>query len=323
MKRMIALFLVLCLFTGLFCSCNSKSSRDDGKIRIVSTIFPIYDWVRTVLGEKADGVELTLLLDSGVDLHSYQPTVDDFVTISDCDLFVYVGGESDSWVKDALENAQNPNRRVINLMDILGENAKLEETTEGMEAGEEEEEEEAYDEHIWLSLKNAELFIKAIAEEINNVLPDDAGVHTANTDAYIEKLQALDGEYQAAVDEAEVKTLLFGDRFPFLYLTEDYGLDYYAAFVGCSAETEASFETVIFLAGKVDELGLTAVLAIEGSDHKLAQTIIDNTASKDQELLTVNSIQSVNEEDIQAGVTYLSLMEENLTVLRKALQLSV
>jgi len=324
MKKIIAMLLCIAMCFGLFCGCGeANQGADNGKLKIVATIFPVYDWVQSILGDKADEVDMTLLLDSGVDLHSYQPTVDDFVTISDCDLFLYVGGESDQWVEDALSNTQNPNRRVISLMDILGSDAKLEETTEGMEAEEDEEEEEAYDEHVWLSLKNAAVFTEAILAELKEILPDDAGTLDANGASYIEKIHALDEQYQAAVDQAEIRTLLFGDRFPFLYLTEDYGLDYYAAFVGCSAETEASFETVTFLAQKVDELGLSTVLAIEGSDHKLAQTIIENTASKDQKLLTVNSIQSVNEEEIQSGTTYLSLMEENLTVLRKALQPSI
>ena len=301
---------------------GSNSAAPTGEpLRIVTTIFPIYDWVREVLGEEADVAEITMLLDSGVDLHSYQPTAADILKLSTCDLFIYVGGESDAWAEDALAEAVNPDMRVVSLLDVLGDRVKEEETVEGMEREDEEEEDEAeYDEHVWLSLRNAQILCSEIADVLGAVDPDKAAVYTENADAYNAKLAALDQAYAEAVESASVRTLLFGDRFPFRYLADDYGLDYYAAFVGCSAETEASFETIIFLADKADELGLGAILQIESADGSIARTIRDNTSTKDQEILTLDSLQSMTSKDAADGVTYLSVMSDNLAVLRAALR---
>ena len=306
------------------CACGLSMTSNGGSdgIRIVTTIFPEYDWVMNILGDNPAGAEVTMLLDNGVDLHSYQPTAEDIMKISDCDLFIYVGGESDQWVEDALKEAVNKDMVVINLLEALGDGVKEEEIVEGMEGeeeGEEEEEEPEYDEHVWLSLKNAAILTNAIADAIETIDPQNADTYRGNAAAYTDRLNALDKEYQAAVDAAKVKTVLFGDRFPFRYMVDDYGLDYYAAFVGCSAETEASFATVTFLASKVDELGLKAVMTIEGSDKKIAETIISNTQTKDQQILTMDSLQSVTSEDVANGTTYLSVMESNLGVLKEAL----
>ena len=503
MKRMITLFLVLAMAVGLLAGCgkqNEPTTSDETKLSIVTTIFPEYDWVREILGDKADNAEVTMLLDNGVDLHSYQPTADDIIKISDCDLFIYVGGESDGWVEDALKEATNKDMKVINLLEVLGDSVKEEETVEGMqeedhdhdhshdeeitkddikdrtlsdfagewkslypyllngdldeycehkaeededssttkdtylekykvswqcdaekitisgntitftytdgktasaeytyagyqpklndegeissvryqfettsadapkyvqfndhghEPGEAEhfhiyfgndgldalmdsktnpffvkdaltvdeildelmghEHEEEKDEHVWLSLKNAEVLCVSIADALASIDPDNKDTYVANAAAYKDKLAALDGEYQKTVDGATYKTVLFGDRFPFRYLVDDYGLSYYAAFVGCSAETEASFETISFLAGKVDELKLPCVLTIEGAQHKIAETIVQNTAEKNQKVLTMDSMQSTTSKDVANGVTYLSVMEQNLAVLKEAL----
>lgn len=329
MKKSIAYLLFLILLAGIFTGCSGTSAPVESgagtdKLSIVCTIFPEYDWVKQILGDRADGAELTMLLDNGVDLHSYQPTADDIVRISTCDVFIYVGGESDAWVEDALKEAANQDMAVINLLDVLGDTVKEEEVIQGMEAEEEEasaEAEEApeYDEHVWLSLKNAEVLCNYIAKQLEAVDPENGNAYAANADAYVSRLDALDREYESAVDSAEFHTLLFGDRFPFRYLVDDYGLDYYAAFVGCSAETEASFETIAFLAGKADELGLTSILTIEGAEHKIAQTIAENTADKGRKVLTMDSMQATTSEDVQNGVTYLSVMRSNLDVLKEAL----
>lgn len=321
MKKILALLLALWIPAAVLSGCVPQDdSAASNKLNIVTTIFPAYDWVREILGDETDRAEITTLLDSGVDLHSYQPTVDDIVKISDCDLFLYVGGESDGWVDDALKNAPNKERKVIRLLDVLGDSAKAEETVEGMQEEEHDHEEEAeYDEHIWLSLKNAQKLVAAISEALQESDPARKDTYAANAAAYVEKLSALDGEYRAAVDSGKYKTLLFGDRFPFRYLADDYGLDYYAAFPGCSAETEASFETVSFLAGKMDALGLPCVLTIEGTQHKIAETIVQNTAQKNQQILTMDSMQAVTANDAASGVSYLSIMEKNLSVLKKAL----
>ena len=505
MKKTFTIFLALTMAVSLFTGCGKKNAAETGesdsnKLSVVTTIFPEYDWVKEILGGKAENTDLTMLLSSGVDLHSYQPTADDIVKISDCDLFVYVGGESDGWVESVLKNAANKKMKVINLLEVLGDSVKTEEIVEGMQedghdhghshdeqltendiedrtlsdfAGawkslhpyllngdldkfcqhraEEDEDSsttkdtylekyktswqcdaekisingdtitftyadgktvsaeytyagyqpkrndegeirsvryqfettsadapkyvqfndhghepgeaehfhiyfgndgfdalmsgktnpffvkdalsaedildelmghdhgEEKDEHVWLSLKNAKALVAAIADALQELDPDNKDTYAANASAYIEKLSALDGAYQSAVDGAARKTVLFGDRFPFRYLVDDYGLSYYAAFAGCSAESEASFETVSFLAKKVDELGLPCVLTIEGKNHKLAETIVQSTAAKNQKVLTMDSMQSMTSKDAANGATYLSVMEQNLSVLKEAL----
>ena len=490
-------------------SSSAGDSTGDKSMKIVTTIFPEYDWVKTILGEKADNAELTLLLDNGVDLHSYSPTVQDIAKIKECDMFIYVGGESDEWVEDVIETSGNSDMVVINLLDVLGDSVKDEEVVEGMEhehehehehskevstfedsevkdralsdwegdwqsayplvldgsldeawehkaeegdktadeykdyytagyktdytaisihddiitftddkgnvtksaykyngyyiqnwstgtkaamyrfeaedkeAGapiyiefndhiiepadaehfhirmsnesydaivdpegnwptffdaslspegvceevmghgkheDDEEEEEEKDEHVWLSLKNASVLCDDIANELGNIDTANKDLYKSNAEAYKAELANLDSEYKAAVDSASVKTLLFGDRFPFRYLVDDYGLEYYAAFAGCSAESEASFETIVFLSEKTDELGLPAIMTIEGSDQKIAETVKENTSSKDQKILILNSLQSTTSADIENGTTYLSVMTENLEVLKEALQ---
>ena len=359
MKKIIC--LVISLAMVLSCMLNAAQAEDK-KLNVVATVFPIYDWTREVVGEN-DSVQLTLLLDSGVDLHSYQPTAQDIMKIATCDVFIYVGGESDEWVEDALKEAVNPNMIVINLVEAMGENIKMEEIVEGMEhehdhehhdedgkdhdhhedhddhdedhdAGEghddhdedhdhddghdendghndhdedhdhDHEHEDEADEHVWLSLRNAQKLVNAIASALSSADPAHAESYQANAAAYNEKLAALDQEYDQAVSAAAFRTVLFGDRFPFRNLVDDYDLDYYAAFSGCSAETEASFQTIVFLAQKTDELKLPAVLTIEGANHKIAETIISTTSSKNQKLLTMNSMQGCTMRDVQAGVTY-------------------
>ena len=336
MKKITALLLALFMLVGALAGCGKQNDTNQtDKLSIVTTIFPEYDWVREILGEKADNAEITMLLDNGVDLHSYQPTADDIVKISDCDLFIYVGGESDEWVEDALRNAANRNVKVINLLEVLGDSVKTEEIVEGMqeeehehedveehehEDAEEHEHEEEADEHVWLSLKNAKMLVRVISKALQELDPDSKDIYAANADAYVKKLSALDAEYQAAVDAASNKTILFGDRFPFRYLVDDYGLRYYAAFVGCSTETEAGFETISFLAKRVDEWKLPCVLTIEGAQHKIAETIVRNTTAKNQRVLTMDSMQSTTSKDVKNGTTYLSVMEKNLSVLKEALR---
>lgn len=477
-------------------SASSEDSTGD-KLKIVTTIFPEYDWTKQLLGDQADNVDLTMLLDNGVDLHSYQPSAQDIAKISDCDVFIYVGGESDGWVKKALKEATNKDMKVINLLDVLKDSVKTEEAKPGMqaeeghnhgvsdfadsdvedrtladwdgdwqsvypylqngdldqvmarkaEAGDKtaeeykqyyetgyktdvekisidsqantmtftkdgtpatatyaykgyqiydyesgnrgvryffeatggdaaapkyvqfsdhgispakaehfhlyfgndgfdalskemdnwptyypadmnatqiademlEHEEKEYDEHVWLSLKNAQVLTGAIADALAQVDPENKATYEANAATYTEELANLDKEYQTMVDGAKRDTVLFGDRFPFRYLVDDYGLSYYAAFAGCSAESEASFETISFLAKKVDELNLPCVLTIEGKEHKIAETIVDNTLEKNQKILTMDSMQATTSDDVKNGTTYLSVMDKNLDVLTEAL----
>ena len=354
-KKIIAgVTILLALITSVFAAKAKKADKNAGKLKVVTTIFPEYDWAREIIGDTKSA-DLTLLLGNGVDLHSYQPSIQDIAKISTADIFIYVGGESDGWVKDALKNATNKNMKVINLLETLGDKVKAEEVKEGMQAEEEEEhdhhhegeghdddddedhnhdheaeeghhhhhvneDEVEYDEHVWLSLKNTKFLSAEIANALCEKDSANAAAYKANLAAYSTRLDALDAKYAAAVKAGSKNTILFGDRFPFRYLVDDYGLDYFAAFVGCSAETEASFETVIFLAKKVDELGLSSVLKIESGDGKIARTIVQNTNKKNAKVLTMDSIQSTTLKQAKAGTTYLKIMEENLAVLTEALK---
>jgi len=315
MKKILILFALF--FSAMtFVACGTDKLAQDKKIKVVATIFPLYDWTREIIGADKN-FDLMLLMDKGVDLHSFQPSAEDMLKVSECDVFIYVGGESDEWVGDALKNATNKNMVVVNLMDALGDKVKPEEHVEGMEAEHDEnhEHELENDEHIWLSLKNAQVLCDAITDALAKAAPAQADTLKKNSAAYKEKLAALDQNYRDALATAQGKTLLFGDRFPFRYLFDDYGLKYFAAFAGCSAETEASFQTISFLAGKVDELSLPCVMTIEDANHKIAETIIANSAAKNQKILVLNSMQGkVN------GETYLSIMQKNLEVLREALK---
>lgn len=323
MKKLISLALALLMLAAVLASCGTSPEGDE-KLSIVTTIFPEYEWVREIVGDATEHVDYTILLDNGVDLHNYQPTAADVMKISTCDMFIYVGGESDTWVDGALAEATNKDMVVIDLMEVLGDALKEEELKEGMEDGEEkegEEEEEGpeYDEHIWLSLKNAAALCRVICDKLCSVDADHAEAFRKNADAYIGKLNALDAKYREAVENAHTKTLVFGDRFPFLYMFKDYGIDYYAAFKGCSAESEASFDTILFLSEKIDELGLKSIMKLETSDGSIAESVKDNTKTKDQEILQMDSLQSVNKEKMASGASYIFEMEKNLEVLKKAL----
>ncbi len=324
--RRFFLSAVLCVLMCMLLLTGCKSSANHtgiAKYSIVCTTFAQYDWIREILGAHSDNFELTYLLEKGGDLHSYQPTAESMARISSADLFVYVGGESDEWVEEALKGAVNQEMSVVNLIDTLGDRVWEEEVVEGMQTHEEHEEhsdgETEYDEHIWLSLRNAAHLTDALSEKIGQLDAENAAYYAENAEAYIQELHALDDAYADAVNRAERNTLLFGDRFPFRYMTEDYGIDYYAAFAGCSTETDASFETITFLSGKADELELHTILAIEGSDQRIAEIIRQNTRSQNQEILTMNSLQSVTAKEIESGFTYLGAMRDNLEVLKKAL----
>ena len=325
--------LAVAVAASCFTACGSSSNaadsvkKSDDSFSVVCTIFPEYDWVKEIMGDHADDVKLTYLLDSGTDLHSYQPTADDMVNISTCDLFIYVGGESDEWVDDALADATNKDMKVVDLMDILGDSAKEEELKEGMQSGEEEddhdhdhedEEEPEYDEHVWLSLKNAKVICTEIEKNLEELDPANAADYKANLENYSAKLDELDGSFNELISGSSTKAIVFGDRFPFRYFVDDYGLDYYAAFIGCSAETEASFETIAFLADKVKELDCKTVYTLENSDKSIAETII-KTSGKNTEIAELNSLQSVSKDEISSGASYLSLMQKNYDVLKETL----
>ena len=330
----------------LLAACGTKSETEGAakKISVIAVTYPQYDWLKNVLGGRADAVDLKLLIKNGADLHSYQPSAQDIAAIAGANMVVYVGGESDEWIEKALAATPKEGRIEVNMMKVLGDRVKEEEVVEGMQGETKESAEEHHehakvtepaeatsehhhheeienDEHIWLSLKNAEMLVKALAESIAKLDTAHAAEYHMKAALYIAKISALDAQYRATMENATLKTILFGDRFPFRYLVDDYGIKYYAAFVGCSAESEASFETITFLAGKMDSLALPAIFTIDGSDGKIARAILDASKnSKNAEVLMLNSMQSVKDEQIKAGADYLSIMRDNLEVLRKAIK---
>ena len=314
------MLLVLSVLVLFFASCSKKEdskATEAKKLSVVVTTFPLYDWVREIAGSALEDMDLTLLINNGVDMHSYQPSIQDIAKINQSDLFIYVGGESDAWVEDSLVE----NVRALSLLETLGDKAKEEEVVEGMQEDEHvhEEEEVEYDEHLWLSLRNAQLLCSAITDLLCQADSKNAALYTANCASYNEKLSQLDSQYKSMVEGAKRKTVLFGDRFPFRYLCDDYDITYYAAFVGCSAETEASFQTLAFLAQKLTELDLPCVFQIERGNSKLANAVIQNSGNKKATVCELNSLQSVTSRDIAAGSTYLGIMEQNLEILKKAL----
>ena len=314
MKKLLKVLIVLLLINLFACNTNKQEDKEeeiiDDKLTIVTTIFPIYDWTKEIIKGNQD-IELIYLLDNGLDLHNYQASAQDIIKINNCDLFIYVGGESDEWVEDVLNNN---NIKQLNLIDLLADNILLEEHKEGMQVDEHEEEE--IDEHIYLSIKNAIKAISFINDNICLIDAENIELYNTNTTNYINSLKRLDNQYQNTIDNSINKTLIFADRFPFRYLIEDYNLDYYAAFNGCSAETEASFETIKFLTEKLNELSLNYLLVLENSDQKIAKTIIENSNIEDCLIEELNSMQSI---DINDNKTYLSIMKDNMEILKKVL----
>lgn len=316
-KRVKAIILAVCL--AVVCACGFSACNgdyDDGEITVVTTVFPLYDWTSELL-DGVDGVGVEWLLDSGVDVHSYQPTVDDMVKIKNADLFLFVGGESEAWVDDVLEG--NRTTRKLGMLDLLGDlTIKEGHLGSNHEHEEGEDHDHAVDEHAWLSVRRAKMTCKGIANRLADLIPSQADKINANYEAYMDKLDALDQKYDSELGKISNKTVVFGDRFPFAYLFSDYGIAWDAAFSGCSAESEASFETIARLASSLDEHGLNFVLKIDGSTHKIAESVIAASKNKDAQTLTLNSLQSVKRSDL-GKVSYLSVMESNLTVLLTAM----
>lgn len=359
-RTAILLTVLLCVSMVLTGCNASETINDSGKPSIVCTAFPQYDWTLQILGDRADDFNVILLNHQGTDMHSFQPTAENMVNMANCDLFIHIGGFSEGWVPAALESAGNHHAQVLTLLEHVDAKAEEftegmehnhdhdhdhgheseadeheaevdmhEEDAHDSEAGNHDEdghdhEEDAHaeelDEHLWLSLRCAEDACEAITEAICQLDPAHAADYQANADAYSQQLHALDHEYEHTVQEAGTNVLLFADRFPFRYLTDDYGIEYLAAFPGCSAETEASFETILYLSEEMDAHHLTCAIVLEGSKEDFAKTVISNTKADNPKILTLNSMQSVNQRHIDAGVTYLGIMKENLTVLKEALR---
>ena len=299
MKKLHKILFALGLSFMLFLSaCSPKNVQSTTKkLKIVAAIYPAYDWIKQIMGENFKNADVTFLLDKGVDMHSYQASIEDIAKIKEADLFIHVGGESDKWVKDALKDVSNKQQKVINMVETIGKKALEEEIVEGMQKEHDKHEEAEIDEHVWLSISNAKILVQKIADSLVSLDPHNKDQYQKNTEKYLSSLSTLDKKYQALSKESKIKTLVFGDRFPFRYLTNTYNWKYFAAFVGCSAESEASFETITFLAKKVDELKLKNILVIDKSNQKIAKTIINNTKNKNQSILVLDSLQTSTSHD--------------------------
>ena len=304
MKRSIAFLLALVLLLGV----TGCASPQKEKPLIICTLFAHYDWVRNILGEKAGRFELKLL-GNGADLHSYEASAMDLATIGQSDLLIYNGGESEEWVQQAIAEAKVEN--TLNISEQVTLRTLPHQHTE-------EEHHHAYDEHTWLSLKTSAQAVIAVGRSIGNLDPENREVYNENTMDYARQLLALDKQYSATVEGATRKSLVLADRYPFRYLAADYGLTFYAAFDGCSAETEAGAATVAGLAQLTDQLKLPCVLILENSKEDLANTVIESTRTKDQQILRIDSMQAMSA-DRNEKETYLSIMEKNLNILKTAL----
>lgn len=328
MKRMIVIFVSLLILavgvTGCTQNTAAKNADSAGKISIVTTIFPVYDFARAIAGDQA---ELTMLVKPAAEVHSYDPSPADIIKIQEADVFIYIGGENDAWVSTILESMDTSNKKIIRLMDAV--NPVAEETVEGMEAEAEEvvaettqneakpvEEEIEYDEHIWTAPKNAILMVNEIAAVLAEIDTKNAAVYTQNAADYTAQIQAVDDEIAGIVASSPNKLLVFGDRFPFRYFVDEFGLNYKAAFPGCSTDTEASAGTLAYLMNTIKEQNIKYVYYIELSNQNIAKAISEQTGAG---LLQLHSAHNVTKDDFDAGATYVSIMQQNAENLRKGL----
>lgn len=316
MKRLIAPILSAAMIFTLFAGCGQDNGNSGGgtgdRPSVVVTGFPQYDFTRVIAGDKID---LNMLLPPGVESHSFEPTPRDVITIQSCDVFIYVGGESDNWIDGILAAMDTSGIEIIALMDVV--EAVEEEMVEGMEREDEGGEEAEYDEHVWTSPKNAKLIVQAISDTLCEKDEANAELYRENTADYLQKLDELDAAFREVVDLAERNTIIFADRFPFRYFADEYGLDYYAAFPGCASETEAGAATVAFLIDKVNEEHIPVVFFLEFSNEKMADAICENTKAAK---LLLHSCHNVSRNDFESGVSYLDLMYQNVLNLKEALQ---
>lgn len=312
MKKILSLVLSLAVVLSL-CACGSTATDSD-QFNIVCASFAEYDWVKNLtVGTEA---QVTIIADTGTDMHSYQPTAADVLAIGKADLVVYNGGTADGWMTAAIKNSGFDGVSV-RLMDVLADRLLHLADSEEHDHGHDEHCE--YDEHLWLSLKNAVIACRHLTKELSAIDGANKAVYSQNCADYVEKLEALDADYQSTADTARVKSVVFADRFPFIYLMNDYGIAWQAAFPGCSAETDADFEKVITLSKWVDSQSIDTIFIIEGSDKALAQTVISNTKAKNQQIVTLDSMQSVTKKTISSGKSYLGVMTANLNAVKKAL----
>lgn len=323
-KRILCIILTLFLCVSLF-SCDIQKI-ECGKIKILCTLFPQYDWLRNIT-KGSEYVDVSLLITNGADPHSYQPTAQDIMNISTCDAIVFVGGDSDTWVQKAIERSKNQTLKSIALTKLDGITLQnISASSHSHAEGEHAHEHEGHshgtvDEHLYLSLHNAITATEALCDVICEIDPDGKELYETNTKEYIDKLSTLDSSFKEDLKQStnEDAFMLFADRFPFVYLLSDYGISYAAAFEGCSTDASASFDTVIRLIKEADEHNAKYIAVTETSNKALANTVISSTKTKDQKIITLNSMQSVTKKQIENGMTYLSIMESNLDLVRTAI----
>ena len=318
-SKILLVFVVAVFSIVSLTGCN-KNKDNENKLTIVTTNFPSYDFARAVVKDNKN-VNLKMLLKPGAESHDFEPTPQDIIDIKNSDLFIYTGGESDEWISDILDDIDTDKTKVIKMMDLV--DVKEEEIVEGMEDEEHEEEEEhhdeeevEYDEHVWTSPVNAIKIVNALRDEVVSIDNDNKKVYEDSAKEYIDKLEKIDNEFKDIVKNAKRKEIIFGDRFPLRYFVDEYNLKYYAAFPGCSAQTEASAKTISYLVDKVKEDKIPVVFHIELSNGKIAEAISKETGAK---VLEFNTAHNISQKDFDAGVTYVDIMEENTKVLKEAL----
>lgn len=316
LSKILSLLMALVLGGTMLAGCESSGSADGGsqengetKLSVITSNFPPYDFLREIGGDKID---LKMLISPGAESHSYEPTPKDIAAVNSCDIFVYVGGKSDAWVGSLIESGDNPDMEVITMMDCV------ELLEEPHQEGEDHDhtEEEAMDEHVWTSPRNAVLIVEKLTEALCEADPENSGYYRENSEDYRAKLTELDGEFKEAVETAQRKTLVFGDRFPFNYFVNAYGLDYISAYPGCSTDTEVSSADIARIIDYVKENDIPVVFYLELSSGNIADTICEATGAKK---LLLHSCHNLSKEDFENGVTYLQLMENNLKNIKEAL----
>lgn len=318
--------IILCLLTAFLLAmtgCGSEVKKSD-RISIVTTCFPPYDFARAVTGDNAD---ITMLLCPGAEAHSYEPAPLDILKIQQCDVFIYIGGEGEVWADKILSSLDTSDMTVIRLFDFVEPLCEEEvmgaspighehEHSHEHEHEHEHEEDEEFDEHIWTSPSNAIKCVNAVEENLSLRYPEQKAAFSANADAYVSKLGELDKEFSEMVQNAPSDNIIIADRFPFRYLAADYGLNYYAAFSGCSSESEPGVYTMAFLIDKILEEHKDTIFYLEFSTQKLSEKLCDATGAK---ALPLQSCHNVTPRDFDSGVTYIDLMTRNLENLREAL----
>lgn len=326
-KRILCVLLALIFLLSLF-SCNEKN-ENDGKIKILCTLFPQYDWLRNIT-KGSENVELSLLIANGSDPHSYQPTAKDIMDISNCDIIVYVGGDSDAWVEKAIERSKNTELSKVVLSSLEGVTLRNISASSHSHSHDHDHEHahdheghshSSVDEHLYLSLHNAIASVESITKILCEEDLANAELYKSNAKAYINELSALDSDFLEALDSADVDEpfMLFADRFPFVYLLSDYGVSYSAAFEGCTTDVDASFDTILRLIKEADAHNVSYIAVTESSNKAIARTVASSTKTKSQEIITLNSMQAVTKSQIEDGASYLSTMSQNLAIVKKAI----